>query len=48
MEFFATCPKGFEQALSAELAALGLSQVRALHGQVTFSGELADAYRACL
>lgn len=48
MEFFATCPKGFEQALAAELASLGLSQVRALHGQVTFSGELADAYRACL
>ena len=48
MEFFATCPKGFERLLAAELSSLGLTQVRALGGQVSFSGPLSDAYRACL
>ncbi len=48
MEFFATCPKGFERLLADELAALGCSQVRPLKGQVSFVGEAADAYRACL
>lgn len=48
MEFFATCPKGFEQLVAAELSSLGLPQVRALRGQVSFSGSIADAYRACL
>ncbi len=48
LEFFATCPKGFEQLLAGELASLGASGVRALHGQVAFSGTLGDAYRVCL
>ncbi len=48
MEFFATCPTGFEQLLSAELRGLGIPQARALRGQVAFQGELEDAYRACL
>lgn len=48
MEFVATCPKGLERLLSAELASLGLTQVRALTGQVTFSGSIKDGYRACL
>ena len=48
MEFFATCPLGFEQLLAEELVSLGLSHVRPLKGQVAFDGELADAYRACL
>lgn len=48
MEFVATCPKGLEQLLSAELASLGLTHVRALTGQVTFAGSLKDGYRACL
>jgi 23S rRNA (guanine2445-N2)-methyltransferase / 23S rRNA (guanine2069-N7)-methyltransferase len=48
MEFFATCPKGFERLLAAELSSLGLDQVRTLGGQVAFAGNLADAYRACL
>lgn len=48
MEFFATCPKGFEQILSDELSALGIPHVRPLRGQVSFGEELADAYRACL
>ena len=47
-EFFATCPKGFERLLAGELASLGTTGVRALHGQVAFSGALANAYRVCL
>ncbi len=48
LEFFATCPKGFEKLLAGELSSLGTEGVRALHGQVAFSGTLADAYRVCL
>ena len=48
LEFFATCPKGFERLLAGELASLGTKRVRALRGQVAFGGTLADAYRACL
>ena len=48
MEFFATCPKGFEQLLSDELVSLGTTQVRPLKGQVAFGGELRAAYRVCL
>lgn len=48
MEFVATCPKGFERILADELAGLHTPQVRPLHGQVAFGGELSDAYRACL
>ena len=48
MEFYASCPEGFEIALSNELRAMGLRQVRRLKGRVTFAGEQTDAYRACL
>ena len=48
MEFFATCPKGFEDLLAEELRDLRVPQVRPLRGQVAFGGELADAYRTCL
>ena len=48
MEFFATCPAGFEQLLADELRSLRLHQVRPLRGQVSFEGELADGYTACL
>ncbi|WP_077598248.1 bifunctional 23S rRNA (guanine(2069)-N(7))-methyltransferase RlmK/23S rRNA (guanine(2445)-N(2))-methyltransferase RlmL [Olsenella urininfantis] len=48
LPFFASCPAGFEQLLSDELASLGLSRIRPLRGQVSFEGPLADAYRACL
>ncbi|NJE81476.1 RNA methyltransferase [Olsenella sp. SW781] len=48
MEFVATCPKGFERLLADELIELGTPQVRPLAGQVSFGGELVDAYRACL
>lgn len=48
MEFYASCPEGFEIALSNELRAMGLCQVRRLKGRVTFAGTQEDAYRACL
>lgn len=48
MEFFATCPTGFEHLLADELAELGIAQPRPLQGQVSFFGELEGAYRACL
>lgn len=48
MEFFASCPAGFESLLADELRALGTPRVRPLHGQVGFEGKLADAYRVCL
>lgn len=48
MEFYASCPEGFEQALSDELNALNVPQVRKLKGRVSFGGELATAQRVCL
>lgn len=48
MEFIATCPKGFEPLLAGELSSLQIGGVRPLRGQVSFSGELRDAYRVCL
>ncbi len=48
MEFFATCPAGFEDALADELRALGLDQVRKLKGRVSFAGEAVAGERACL
>jgi len=48
MEFFATCPAGFEHLLANELAATGIARPRPLRGQVAFFGELVDAYKACM
>ena len=48
LEFFATCPKGFEKLLAQELDDLRIKKVRPLGGQVAFYGSLADAYRVCL
>ena len=48
MEFFASCPEGFEDALANELKGLGLPQVRKLKGRVAFGGGGADGERACL
>jgi len=48
LEFFATCPKGFEKLLAQELDDLRIKKVRPLGGQVVFYGSLADAYRVCL
>lgn len=48
MEFFATCPTGFEHLLADELERMGVPRVRPLQGQVAFEGALSFAYRACL
>ena len=48
MEFYASCPEGFESALADELKRLGLSHVRRLKGRATFEGELEQGLRACL
>ncbi len=48
MEFFASCPEGFESALAQELRRIGLAQVRKLKGRVSFTGDVVDAERACL
>ena len=48
MEFFATCPAGFEQLLADELSDMGCASIRPLRGQVSFTGQLRDAYRVCL
>ena len=42
--FFATCPRGLEQVLAAELAALGASKVQAVEGGAAFAGNLALCY----
>lgn len=46
--FFATCPRGLEEALAAELAALGARDARAADGGVAFAGDLALCYAANL
>jgi len=48
VQFFASCAKGTESALRAELAEHGFNGVRADRGGVHFSGERPDAFRACL
>ena len=47
-QWFATCPKGLESLLAAELSALGASATRETVAGVHFDGPLALAYRACL
>lgn len=39
-KYFATCPKGMEQLLAAELTELGASGVRETTAGVAFSGDL--------
>jgi 23S rRNA (guanine2445-N2)-methyltransferase / 23S rRNA (guanine2069-N7)-methyltransferase len=46
--WFATCPKGVESLLAAELAALGALSTRETVAGVHFVGPRAVAYRACL
>ena len=46
--FFATCPRGLEPALVAELAALGADQAEAVDGGAAFAGDLALCYAANL
>lgn len=47
MEFFASCPTGFEPSLADELRALGCSRIRPLTGRVSFEGLPPDAVRVC-
>jgi 23S rRNA (guanine2069-N7)-methyltransferase / 23S rRNA (guanine2445-N2)-methyltransferase len=48
IQFFASCPKGFEDLLRIELKQLGIEQVKDSFSGVPFEGELKDAYKACL
>lgn len=47
-QFFATCPKGLEGLLLAELQSLGLDETRETVAGVYFTTDLKGAYRACL
>lgn len=46
--YFATCPRGLEALLAAELAACGAREVRTTGGGAHFRGDLAVCYRANL
>ncbi len=46
--FVATCPKGVERLLGAELRDLGAPDVAVGRAVVSFGGTLRDAYRVCL
>ena len=48
LTLFATCPRGVEPLLAAELTALGASETRERKGGIAFVGDLNAAYRACL
>lgn len=48
MEFFASCPAGFERALASELKQIGAGRVRPLTGRVTFEGGVETALGACM
>jgi len=47
-QFFATCPRGLEQVLAAELAALGARDIKPVDGGAAFAGDLALCYAANL
>jgi 23S rRNA (guanine2445-N2)-methyltransferase / 23S rRNA (guanine2069-N7)-methyltransferase len=46
--FFATCPKGIEGLLLAELTGFGATGIKETVAGAAFSGTLEVAYRACL
>jgi len=46
--FFATCPRGLEQVLAAELTALGARDIKPVDGGAAFAGDLALCYAANL
>ena len=46
--FRAICPRGLESLLQDEMASLGATSTSESPGSVTFTGDLACAYRACL
>ncbi len=47
-QFFATCPRGLEERLAGELAALGATRIEAVAGGVGFAGTRETCYRANL
>ncbi len=47
-KFFATCPRGLEQVLAAELSALGANETGPVDGGASFEGDLAICYRVNL
>lgn len=47
-QFFAICPKGFEELIIDELTQFGADACKATVGGVHFSGGMEVAYRACL
>ena len=48
LRLFASAPRGIEPLLADELRALGAGDVKETRAGVTFSGDLALAYRVCL
>ena len=44
--FFATCPRGLEPVLAAELRQLQAEKIRAVGGGVAFSGDFLQIGRA--
>lgn len=47
-QFFATCPRGLEPVLAAELSALGAHETGPVDGGASFAGDLAICYRVNL
>ncbi|HSG64297.1 MAG TPA: THUMP domain-containing protein, partial [Gammaproteobacteria bacterium] len=47
-QYFATCPRGLEQVLAAELAEHGAQRIEAVDGGASFAGDLALCYRVNL
>ena len=47
-QYFATCPRGLEQVLAAELAELGAHRIRPVDGGASFAGDLTLCYGANL
>ena len=48
LTLFASCPKGLEAPLAAELEQLGASEIRETVAGVSFKGDMELAYRSCL
>jgi 23S rRNA (guanine2445-N2)-methyltransferase / 23S rRNA (guanine2069-N7)-methyltransferase len=48
LDLFASCPKGLEELLAAELQSFGGEPARQHIAGVSFRGDLATAYRCCL
>ncbi|HJW82244.1 MAG TPA: THUMP domain-containing protein, partial [Acidiferrobacterales bacterium] len=48
LRLFASAPRGIEPLLAEELRALGAGEVKETRAGVTFTGDLALAYRVCL